>query len=121
MRRKRNAGTGMSRRSCCGGGCASTSTSVRKTFRSCWRDLERGNEALEYNGGMASVEMRSAVLTAHPSTPNDTVRSLAAQLRAEEPDILVFQYSLVADMSRVRVPLSGAGGRADALWEHTCF
>jgi hypothetical protein len=83
--------------------------------------LERGNEALEYNGGMASIEMRPAVLTAHPSTPNDTVRSLAAQLRAEEPDILVFRYSLAADMSRVRIPLSGAGGRADALWEHTCF
>jgi hypothetical protein len=65
--------------------------------------------------------MRSAVLTTHPSTPNDVVRSLDVQLRTEEPDILVFQYSLVADMSRVRVPLSGAGGRADALWEHTCF
>ena len=77
--------------------------------------------AHEYNRGMTSIDMRSAVLTAHPSTPNDDVRSLAVQLRAEEPDILVFQYSLVADMSRVRVPLSGAGGRADALWEHTCF
>ena len=65
--------------------------------------------------------MRSAVLTAHPSTPNSYVRSLAVQLRAEEPDILVFQYSLVADMSRIRVPLSGTSGRADGLWEHTCF
>jgi hypothetical protein len=70
---------------------------------------------------MSSIDMRSAVLIAHRSTPNDDVRSLTVQLRAEEPDILVFQYSLVADMSRVRVPLSGAGGRADALWEHTCF
>src|SRR5258707_5417309 len=70
---------------------------------------------------MSSVEMKSAMLTAHPSTPNNDVRSLAVQLRAEEPDILVFQYSLVADMSRVRVPELGASGRADALWEHTCF
>jgi hypothetical protein len=77
--------------------------------------------AHEYNCGMSSIDMRSAVLTAHPSTPNDYVRSLAAHLRAEEPDILVFQFSLVADMSRVRVPLPGANGRADALWEHTCF
>ena len=61
------------------------------------------------------------MLTAHPSAPNDDVRSLAVQLRAEEPDILVFQYSLVADMSRVRVSPSGASGRADALWKHTCF
>jgi hypothetical protein len=70
---------------------------------------------------MPSIDTRSVVLTAHPSTPNDDVRSLAVELRAEEPDILIFQYSLVADMSRVRVPLSGGSGRADALWEHTCF
>jgi hypothetical protein len=35
--------------------------------------------------------------------------------------MLVLHYSVVADMSRVRVPLSGGGGRADALWKHTCF
>jgi hypothetical protein len=75
----------------------------------------------EYNCGMSSIEMSSAVLTAHPSTPNDDVRSLGVQLAAEEPDILVFQYSLVANMSRVRVPTTGASGRADSLWEHTCF
>jgi hypothetical protein len=70
---------------------------------------------------MSSIDIGPAVLTAHPSAPNDDVRGLAVQLRAEEPDILVFQYSLVADMSRVRVPLSGASGRADTLWKHTCF
>ncbi len=70
---------------------------------------------------MLSIDMRSVALTAHPSTQNNDVRSLAVRLRAEEPDILVFQYSLVADMSRVRVPETGAGGRADALWERTCF
>jgi hypothetical protein len=70
---------------------------------------------------MLSIDMRAAALTAHPSTPNGDVRGLEVQLRAEEPDILVFQYSLVADMSRVRVPPSGPSGRAGALWEHTCF
>jgi hypothetical protein len=70
---------------------------------------------------MSSIELRSAVLTAHPSTPNDDVRSLEVKLRTQPPDILVFQYSLVADMSRVRVPPSGAGARAESLWKHTCF
>jgi hypothetical protein len=70
---------------------------------------------------MSSTDTQPAVLTAHPSTPNDAVRSLRGQLRAEDPGILVFQYSLEADMSRVRVPPSGVGGRADALWKHTCF
>ncbi len=70
---------------------------------------------------MSTIVTQPAVLTAHPSTPSDAVRSLGVQVRVEEPGILVFQYSLDADMSRVRVPLSGAGGRADALWKHTCF
>src|ERR1700674_5692838 len=70
---------------------------------------------------MSSIDTQPALLTAHPSTPNDAVRSLGVQLRAEEPGILVFRFSLDADMSRVRIPPSGAGGRADALWKHTCF
>src|ERR1700676_4801857 len=70
---------------------------------------------------MSSIDTQRAVLTAHPSTPNDAVRSLGVQLRVEEPGILVFRYSLDADMSRVRISPSGAGGRADALWQHTCF
>src|ERR1700736_1327107 len=70
---------------------------------------------------MSSSATQPTVLLAHPSPPNNAVRSLGVHLRAEEPGVLVFQYSLDADMSRVRVPLSGAGGRAEALWKHTCF
>ena len=70
---------------------------------------------------MPPIDTQPAVLAAHPSTPNNAVRRLGVQLRAEEPGILVFQYSLDADMSRVRLPPAGAGGRADALWKHTCF
>jgi hypothetical protein len=70
---------------------------------------------------MSSTDTRSAVLTAHPSTPNGDVRSVEVQLRTEDPDIIVFQYSLVADMSRVRLPPSGAGERTESLWKHTCF
>ncbi len=75
----------------------------------------------EYNCCMWSIDTKPAVLTAHPSTLNGAVHRLAVKLRAEEPDILVFDYSLDADMSRVRVPSSGVGGRADDLWKHTCF
>jgi hypothetical protein len=77
--------------------------------------------AQEYNYCMSTIVTQPAMLTAHPSTPSDAVRSLEVHVRAEEPAILVFQYSLDADMSRVRVPPSGAGGQADALWKHTCF
>ena len=70
---------------------------------------------------MSSSASQPTVLLAHPSTPNNAVRSLGVHLRAEEPGVLVFQYSLDADMSRVRVPSSGAGARVDTLWKHTCF
>jgi hypothetical protein len=75
----------------------------------------------EYNCRMSSIDTGPAVLTAHPSTPNDAVRSLGVQLRSGRTRHSRVSYLLDADMSRVRVPLSGAGGRADALWKHTCF
>ena len=74
-----------------------------------------------YNCCMPFIDTKRAMLTAHPSTPNDAVRNFGVELRADDSDILVFQYSLDADMTRVRVPFSRAGGRADALWKHTCF
>ncbi len=76
-----------------------------------------------YNKCMSSIDIdtQAAVLTAHASTPNDAVRGLRVRLRAPEPGVLMFHYSLEADMSRVCVPPPGAGGRADALWKHTCF
>jgi hypothetical protein len=70
---------------------------------------------------MSSIDSQPAVLTAHISTPSDAVRSLGVQVRADEPGILVFQYSLEADMSRVRLSPSGPDRRTDTLWKHTCF
>jgi hypothetical protein len=75
----------------------------------------------EYNARMSSMDSKPTVLAVHPSTPNDAVRSLEVRVRAQKSDILVFHYSLAADMSRVRVPAPGAGRAAEALWKHTCF
>jgi hypothetical protein len=70
---------------------------------------------------VSPIHTHPAALTAHLSTPNDAVRSLEVQVAAEEPGLLVFRYSLDGDLTRIRVPTAGTGGRADALWEHTCF
>ncbi len=95
---------------------------------------------------MPSIHAKPAVLAAHPSTPNEAVRALSARVRMEDSNMLVFDYSLDADLSRVRVPLPVAGAqtaggaqmgagaqmgvaaqtappgaRVDALWKHTCF
>jgi len=69
---------------------------------------------------MWSVDAQ-AVLKAHPSTPNDAVRSIGVRLRAVEPGVLEFGYSMSAEMSRVCVPSTDLGVRTDALWRHTCF
>jgi hypothetical protein len=76
---------------------------------------------------MAPIHAKPAVLAAHPATPNEAVRTLSARVRMGDPDMLVFDYSLDADLSRVRFPMpaagaqTGAGARVDALWQHTCF
>ena len=70
---------------------------------------------------MSCDDSKPSLLTVHPSTPNDAVRSLGVRVRADKSDVLVFQYSLAADMSRVRVPPASGGKQADALWKHTCF
>ena len=80
-----------------------------------------GRSSDEYNSRMSSIDSKPTVLTVHPSTATDAVRSLEVRVRATESDILVFHYSLAADMSRVRVPPSDVGRAADALWKHTCF
>ncbi len=70
---------------------------------------------------MSSLPTQRTLLLGHPLTPTDAVCSLGVQVRAEKPDILVLEYSLDADMSRILVPPRGFGCRTDGLWKHTCF
>jgi hypothetical protein len=74
---------------------------------------------VEYNVRVPFIHAKPALLAAHPSTPNEAVRALSARVRMEDPDMLVFDYSLDADLSRVRIPLpvasaqtAGAGAQA---------
>jgi len=61
-------------------------------------------------------------LVAHPNTPNEAVRSIAAAAELAGPMSLRFVYVLEADPKRVRIPSpAGNAGRTDKLWAHTCF
>jgi hypothetical protein len=60
-------------------------------------------------------------LIAHASTPVAGVHGLSARISAATPGWLRLQYSLGADLSRLRVPSPVAGRRVDELWKHTCF
>ena len=70
---------------------------------------------------MPQIHAQPAVLSPHPSSPSEVVRAVRAQARIEDSDALVLDYSLDAELSRVRVPPADTGARADALWRHTCF
>lgn len=63
----------------------------------------------------------SLVLTSHPATPADFVRSLEAQVTVRVDGSLELQYVLTADLDRVRVPPPCPSERRDELWKHTCF
>src|SRR4029077_41015 len=69
----------------------------------------------------AMPAIRPAILTAHPSTPCSEVRALEVRVQVREADLLVLDYALQGDISRLRIPPRSAAQRVDELWKHTCF
>jgi hypothetical protein len=63
----------------------------------------------------------SLVLTSHPATPADFVRSLQAHVSVRADRSLELRYVLTADLDRVRLPPLLPSERRDELWKHTCF
>jgi len=60
-------------------------------------------------------------LLCHPATPAPVVRSVEARAERTASGDLVLAYRLRGDMVRLRIPPPTAPGRADGLWEHSCF
>lgn len=62
----------------------------------------------------------------HDLVPYDRSHSaLASQtkvrLQRSQTDALTFHYALRAEMLHLRIPQTRSPGRADGLWNHTCF
>ena len=77
---------------------------------------------------MTQSDPSSVFLVAHPNTPNEGVRCVAASAELATPVSLRLKYVLEADPKRVRIPPpagdsgpTGDAGRTDKLWAHTCF
>lgn len=70
---------------------------------------------------MTGSSAQWSVLTAHPDTPCGAVAGLTVEARLAAPAVLVCDYTLHADTSRLRMPASHGGERHDELWRHTCF
>ncbi len=62
-----------------------------------------------------------SILAAHPDTPCEAVAGLTVEARLAARAVLVCEYTLHADTSRLRLPESHGGERHDELWRHTCF
>lgn len=63
----------------------------------------------------------SLSLLHHPATPAPVVRTIEAHAAWTDEGQLELAYRLRGDMSRLSLPEPDRFGRADGLWEHTCF
>jgi hypothetical protein len=70
---------------------------------------------------MLNVATRTIPLRAHPTTQDGVVQSLDVHLVFERSDLLTLRYDLRGDLSRICIGTEGPPGRADNLWQHTCF
>jgi hypothetical protein len=64
--------------------------------------------------------VRILTLTCHPSTPSDAVRRIEAAAGRTAEGMLAVDYSIEADLTRLRVPAPTAPRIVYGLWEHTC-
>jgi hypothetical protein len=62
-----------------------------------------------------------SVLTPHPSTPCEAVRSIRVRLTRDSGGSLDLAYALAGDLRAVHLPRRTARRRADGLWRRTCF
>jgi len=61
-----------------------------------------------------------AVLSPHPQTRDGNVRAIEVRL-ARSAAVLAFTYTMLGDLTRLRMPATGVPKRSDELWRHTCF
>ena len=63
----------------------------------------------------------TAVLARHSQTGTDAIQGIVAQARRTGKGTFTVTYALKGDIFRLRIPPPQLPGRADGLWQHTCF
>lgn len=66
------------------------------------------------------MPVKSHRLQSHPGLPAQYVHAVTVEATAE-PRALLLDYSLTGDLRHLRIPPQSGGGRAERLWQHTCF
>jgi hypothetical protein len=69
---------------------------------------------------MSLSPVREVVLTCHPSTRSNAVRSIGARVYQNPDGMLALTYILEGNLERLRLPVARAARFTDRLWEHTC-
>lgn len=62
-----------------------------------------------------------ADLTPHPDWPCPAITGIAVEVARPGQGALSFRYEVAGDISALRLPTGPAPGRADGLWQTTCF
>jgi hypothetical protein len=76
---------------------------------------------LSAEAGRLPGAAQCSILAPHPDTPSEAVAGVTVAARLAARAVLVCDYALHADTTRIRMPASHGGERQDELWRHTCF
>jgi hypothetical protein len=60
-------------------------------------------------------------LKPHPDFPCEAVARIEVEVARAAPDRLLLAYRLTGRLADLLLPSPAASGRADRLWEHSCF
>jgi hypothetical protein len=71
--------------------------------------------------GMLPTSARTVSLVPFAPLPGSAVQGLDVQVRYVPGATLHLQYTLRADLARLRIPEAQPSRRTDELWRHTCF
>src|SRR3954447_23471268 len=61
------------------------------------------------------------VLVPHPDFPSSAVGSITVDVEVDSQGLLSLTYHVANAADAILWPLPSRGGRADRLWEHSCF
>src|SRR5262249_26136974 len=70
---------------------------------------------------MTTSLSKNAMLTCHPDTPSQAVQEIQVRAGWTQDNTLIFTYALKAELTRLGTRPRSPPGKADRLWQHTCF
>ena len=70
---------------------------------------------------METIDSGPFTLTCHPQDPSPSIREIDVLVAQVETGSLMLTFRLAGDVSALNIPECASPGRADNLWQHTCF